>query len=654
MHTCAHSQSTASLRLCHIFCSSTSTSLPLLQILSYLRESSRISEDGLRSTVWSLLASVVSMASQASSPSISGQGHGSEGNKNRPKSNITRVRTGCFTCRKRRKKCDERRPICSNCQRTNVVCEGFPQQVFWETRSAARRAVVSRSNSVTSPTFYTSPTSGAGIPDLSMDFGQWIDHLPSQFSPPYQGHALARLEDRPLDDDMGYIFDQFNGSAIGGVASLDQAPGFLDYQGISRELVIREDPSQERAITQNAFQEAFIPIELPFLITGVDTTIHQRLFCHFTGVMSQLLTTFSGQSNPFNQVVIPMAMEDHNVMDTLLCLAGSHLLKVQPTVLNGELLAEKRRLHENALRTQELRVQDLRKSFTGSGLPYSIQYQETVLATSLLLCLFEICEGSSDGSWKYHLKIAREIITMASESQGPGSPSSRTTDINPFLLEFFLYHDSLATVTSPSNPVNTPKFRNKAEISDQDTSMVGVQDGLIEFIIQISALRAEADASNHQPDGNVICKAVQIWQDLANWRPRSITTKERRLITEFYQWALFIWLYSIVYPDGKADAKVQSAVQRIAEGMCEINSGDGVMACLLFPLFVIGSAAITNRDRETVLAHFRKLRNWSALGNIDLTEKVVRKMWMDHDVGLPGSWDWVKQLETHGMSLLVT
>jgi hypothetical protein len=36
-----------------------------------------------------------------------------------------RVRTGCATCRKRRVKCDEARPVCNRCRTANFVCEGY-------------------------------------------------------------------------------------------------------------------------------------------------------------------------------------------------------------------------------------------------------------------------------------------------------------------------------------------------------------------------------------------------------------------------------------------------------------------------------------------------------------------------------------------------
>jgi Fungal Zn(2)-Cys(6) binuclear cluster domain/Fungal specific transcription factor domain len=38
-----------------------------------------------------------------------------------------RVRTGCSTCRKRRVKCDEGKPVCRRCRNANFHCEGYEQ-----------------------------------------------------------------------------------------------------------------------------------------------------------------------------------------------------------------------------------------------------------------------------------------------------------------------------------------------------------------------------------------------------------------------------------------------------------------------------------------------------------------------------------------------
>ncbi|ODM22093.1 hypothetical protein SI65_02939 [Aspergillus cristatus] len=45
---------------------------------------------------------------------------------------ITRGRTGCLTCRKRRLKCDENKPGCNNCRRIKAVCEGYNQKITFK------------------------------------------------------------------------------------------------------------------------------------------------------------------------------------------------------------------------------------------------------------------------------------------------------------------------------------------------------------------------------------------------------------------------------------------------------------------------------------------------------------------------------------------
>ena len=62
---------------------------------------------------------------QAYSPQESSSGSPSD--RIPRKKRITRVRTGCQTCRNRRVKCGEERPECHNCLRTNYVCPGYPQ-----------------------------------------------------------------------------------------------------------------------------------------------------------------------------------------------------------------------------------------------------------------------------------------------------------------------------------------------------------------------------------------------------------------------------------------------------------------------------------------------------------------------------------------------
>jgi hypothetical protein len=51
------------------------------------------------------------------------------------------MKTGCITCRQRKKKCDEAKPHCNNCKRGNLQCGGYREKVPWRGRltSPARK-----------------------------------------------------------------------------------------------------------------------------------------------------------------------------------------------------------------------------------------------------------------------------------------------------------------------------------------------------------------------------------------------------------------------------------------------------------------------------------------------------------------------------------
>ncbi|KAJ3549492.1 hypothetical protein NM208_g470 [Fusarium decemcellulare] len=43
----------------------------------------------------------------------------------------SRTKSGCWTCRLRRKKCDEKKPACSNCESRGLDCYGYGQKPAW-------------------------------------------------------------------------------------------------------------------------------------------------------------------------------------------------------------------------------------------------------------------------------------------------------------------------------------------------------------------------------------------------------------------------------------------------------------------------------------------------------------------------------------------
>lgn len=52
--------------------------------------------------------------------------------KNVQKITKGRSKTGCITCRRRKKKCDETKPDCMNCVKNAVFCEGYHEKTIWQ------------------------------------------------------------------------------------------------------------------------------------------------------------------------------------------------------------------------------------------------------------------------------------------------------------------------------------------------------------------------------------------------------------------------------------------------------------------------------------------------------------------------------------------
>ncbi|KAI9729877.1 MAG: Maltose acetyltransferase [Cirrosporium novae-zelandiae] len=65
--------------------------------------------------------------SRMSSYGAYGPDHHPEGHSDKPRKRAfaNRTKTGCLTCRRRKKKCDEAKPVCQNCVRGHFKCEGY-------------------------------------------------------------------------------------------------------------------------------------------------------------------------------------------------------------------------------------------------------------------------------------------------------------------------------------------------------------------------------------------------------------------------------------------------------------------------------------------------------------------------------------------------
>ncbi|KFZ25485.1 hypothetical protein V502_00036 [Pseudogymnoascus sp. VKM F-4520 (FW-2644)] len=575
-------------------------------------------------------------------------------NSHQQRAPIRRNRTGCFTCRRRKKKCDELKPHCYNCQRNSILCDGYPVAIsYGQHQSHSPRPNASQGlqhDGSIQPTGYAFGPEEGGTDLFDRDLGFLLEgdnELLRRSMGVHETNQPVRTEE------FGPPFNQLIEADHPIFTPVLQVEAPMISRGSSRPMTW--SPIVPRQIPRNGSLN-----DLPFLLDNINTSTERQLFSHFTNMTSRILTLSSGRYNPLTSIIVPIASKDQMVMHSLLCLAGSHLASISAEGSIQSVNLEKHRLHDLATRRHSLRVQVLEQR----GDPQSPQELESVLASALLLCLYEICEGSGDATWSIHLDTARKLISWAESKPKSGEAENTSSirvapqfrpEINRFFLEFFIYHDTLAIVTVASCSSLVSRSRSLRQESNivQDAYVVGVNDGLCDLISRIADLRSQAVTASPQQNGDILCEAAVIWDDLANWHPKS-TDSDQRLIGSLYQWALFIWLYCIVHPDGVADIKLQTGVKRAIEDLEKIQTASGIFSCLLFPLFIIGTASIEENDGEVVKSRFQSLAAWSGLGNVKIAQRIVQNSWENFDEAVPRSWDWIAQMERHGISVPIT
>ncbi|GJN87041.1 maltose acetyltransferase [Purpureocillium lilacinum] len=133
------------------------------------------------------------------------QGSSFQHGPNKRKRNFSkRTKTGCLTCRMRKKKCDEQRPKCNNCIRVGLLCAGYPPQrgPSWQKVDSKSAAIPleSKDPSYMPPGAYGMPQHGHGAYGAQPAKREPLPHYRCQalrIDPPQGRPLVIPDDDRP-------------------------------------------------------------------------------------------------------------------------------------------------------------------------------------------------------------------------------------------------------------------------------------------------------------------------------------------------------------------------------------------------------------------------------------------------------------------------
>ncbi|KAI6259749.1 hypothetical protein MCOR27_000781 [Pyricularia oryzae] len=339
----------------------------------------------------------------------------------KPRGRGLRIRTGCLTCRKRHKKCDERLPICGPCTTAARDCV-FPPDA---PGACATPTTVTKETRTSTPLHL--PDHHETLPPIEDALRAHLPPGPTHqravskhtvfgLPPPADGRSGSFSTRRPQSLGMS-LGDTYAGTSNGySPETVSSEPWTTDLASARWLSLVATDaanadssfslapstppqtPPAPAAPQPTFYTEPGDPerrawqLDRDFMLSGREAF----LFRHFTDTMAGWLDLLDPTA-PFSSRAVRLALRNTGVMKSILALAAKHIstsaTATSSPPANGETTGSVQYYYETLHYVQEALAY---KSYTHS---------EELLVTVLAISSYEMLdEADGRGNWQRHLK----------------------------------------------------------------------------------------------------------------------------------------------------------------------------------------------------------------------------------------------------------
>ncbi|KAL4882968.1 fungal-specific transcription factor domain-containing protein [Aspergillus karnatakaensis] len=492
---------------------------------------------------------------------------------------ISRARTGCWTCRGRRIKCDEARPICRRCARLNVPC-GYGVRLIWHDESIARGVCHGR-------------------------------------------EAVWSKRDKHGDHLRGSPQHKHNRSKIPHGEHTARDWVFLNTSTTDLELYLNLQPLSE-ADTQRPF--SFSPSLTTLPCVESRTQYDPALLSYFDHTICSSSTLVDdAHCNPYRYLILPMALTSPGLYHATLAIAANTLRLSNPSYRLSAL-----EHHHQALGYLRLLL--------AKDVWDDVELDE-MTGLVLMLCWFEISNQSS-ASWVTHLNGYQDLLRARQERS---TQSAHSEQLTSFFNRYFAFHYVLArtafqidqtvfqlpdTLAPHDEDIIDPYMgfshslllliNEIAEIagSDSDSKRAKYLSEKLDSIRQTPPVESD---SNTNSECVAIAEANRLGAVLLLHEVCSSPTVLKRHA-------------STSLPTLDAESR-NTCVQQILNLITEKRSIMMRTAVLpLWPLFLAGCCARDDEERVLVMQLFEELEGRRRFGNIAPAMEVVQMVWRQRDL----------------------
>lgn len=560
-----------------------------------------------------------------------------------------RSKSGCLTCRRRHKKCDERKPNCWNCERNNLACDGYSTPIKWKPlvtsdihrspspqdaslhdRPSSPSPTASGQNSDTISTHHPSPQSSA-MPFLIPHVRNSKDTLLLQYFIEVVSHVLVFSSDKtqnplnqlilPLsfsDEDNWGLFDIIISlSACHRIRTLSADSSNSLTSGEIRSLEQTKWDRYGRAITNHSRNLSCLMKEPIDRLTCIDYAIATTmLLCRWStcekGDTSTWTLHLTATGDLVSRKLDSLVRRNEHEPTAPGRLGNTSQMLLEwfyfcDTIATVTDMERRCFLDAHGLAADKLLASFARREPSGIFWigPNDGLLRLLIRTLALRRASTETSHVLATGGPEVSSCIPEGSQELALRAQTPSSPGLSQNDLTSTL---FFGHPS--TVLEPS----------------------------------------------------LLVEAISIENALRDWS-FEYSTPQQATVASAYRWAVFLLLLFTIYPHSPVQAqvnKVQHTLHTLGHYIRAISTTDSAQISALFPLFIYGVSAFCSDDQNLVIDKVTAYGQWAGLGHVDDIICFLQDWWAERDGEGSGSstltrdwWGWERFLKPRHVQLIL-
>ncbi|KAI0482368.1 PRO1 protein [Xylariaceae sp. FL0804] len=601
-----------------------------------------------------------------------------------------RSRTGCYTCRLRRKKCDEGTPMCSACKHLGLCCE-YKRPMWWSNNDARRThkddiKMIIKRKKLSEKSTHTIQTTISSPPDLSHS-------LPTSatFSDPFDRTRSASIDSRfsfnfnssPDSHEYGAYNPQilhphadfmFNMSPyeidvkterqmyVNDVPTIRESttstfstfhtpppPGTvlpsypMDGEWTEHVYQERRESLAEEALNVNFFDFANGPAMASRQVDIELDENDQRMLDHF--IRSVLPTIFpiletNQHGSVSSDLILPALQNNKSYLHCCLMIAAQHYKatrNIQSEGIDNDIM---RHRHATILSLCEALNKD--------------ENHQQILEATLGLIFFQCCVGRYDDSlpdipWHQHFQAVNSLVAkldLPGLVSGPAEQLSQT----PFNMTLTAWIDILGATMQGRAPSFAHTYREK-HFSTSTLGLrelMGCDDRVMYLISEIACLES---LKKDGMDDISLCNHVHTLGDQIGLTEApapgenaevkmpfnangSLSPKQlSRNITAAFRLAARIYLCSLVPGFAPGQASCVGLVEKLTTVLQHVPSGLGGFDRSLAWVYLVGGS-VSGPDttfRPFFLDRVAQLGDAAAIGSFGGVVSLLREVWQQMD-----------------------